>query len=143
VGYVNGVNIRHDLRYGGGTPSNVLTGKSRKKPTGRTQEPGRFHHGNLREALIDTALRHPDIEGLSLRQLAAGLGVTAGAAYRHFESRDDLLGVLVRIGFDRLQQRFAAAFKINEAPANAIEARRRLQRLAWSHLTFADNEAAL
>jgi AcrR family transcriptional regulator len=78
-----------------------------------------------------------------LRQLAAGLGVTAGAAYRHFESRDDLLGVLVRIGFDRLQQRFAAAFKINEAPANAIEARRRLQRLAWSHLTFADNEAAL
>lgn len=85
-------------------PSNVLTGKSRKKPTGGTQERGRFHHGNLREALIDTALRQPDVEGLSLRQLAAGLGVTAGAAYRHFESRDDLLGVLVRIGFDRLQQ---------------------------------------
>jgi AcrR family transcriptional regulator len=45
-----------------------------------------FHHGNLRQGLIDAALRAPDIEGLSLRQLAAGLGVTAAAAYRHFGS---------------------------------------------------------
>jgi hypothetical protein len=41
-----------------------------------------FHHGNLRQELIDAALAAPEIEGLSLRQLAASLGVTAAAAYR-------------------------------------------------------------
>ncbi|NCY20237.1 MAG: TetR family transcriptional regulator [Betaproteobacteria bacterium] len=56
----------------------------------RTTAARSFHHGNLRQCLIDAALSEPDIEGLSLRQLAAGLGVTAAAAYRHFGSRECL-----------------------------------------------------
>ena len=47
-----------------------------------------FHHGNLRQALLDAALAAPDIEGLSLRHLATGLGVTPAAAYRHFGRND-------------------------------------------------------
>jgi AcrR family transcriptional regulator len=108
-----------------------------------TQSEGRFHHGNLRQALIDAALAEPDIEGLSLRQLAGGLGVSAAAAYRHFENRDALLTEVARIGFDRLQQRFAATFPITIPPTSDAEARTRLHRLALAYLAFADEEAAL
>ena len=102
-----------------------------------------FHHGNLRQELIDAALSAPAIEGLSLRQLAAGLGVTAAAAYRHFDSREALLFEVARSGFDRLRQRFAAAFDITGAPLDSREARQRLIRLAKAYLQFADDEPAL
>ena len=102
-----------------------------------------FHHGNLRQELIDAALAAPDIEGLSLRQLAASLGVTAAAAYRHFDSREDLLFEVARCGFDRLRQRFAEAFDIAVPPTDAAEARQRLVRLAHAYLQFADDEPAL
>lgn len=102
-----------------------------------------FHHGNLREGLINAALRAPEIEGLSLRQLAAGLGVTAAAVYRHFGSRDDLLFEVARIGFGRLRQRFEEAFDISVPPSSPKEARHRLFRLAQAYLQFADDEPAL
>lgn len=102
-----------------------------------------FHHGNLRQELIDAALAAPDIERLSLRQIAASLGVTAAAAYRHFDGREGLLFEVARIGFNRLRQRFAAAFDIRAAPSDAQEARLRLSRLAQAYLQFADDEPAL
>lgn len=107
-------------------------------PRGRS-----FHHGNLRLALLGAALGLPDIEGLSLRQLASGLGVTGAAAYRHFASREDLLEEVARLGFDRLEARFADAFEIECPPAGAAEARARLHRLACAYLQFADDEPAL
>jgi len=112
-------------------------------PSARVVPLRAFHHGNLRQALIDAALRAPDIEGLSLRQLAAGLGVTAAAAYRHFGSRDDLLFEVARIGFDRLRQRFEDAFDIAVPPPSPKEACQRLFRLAHAYLQFADDEPAL
>lgn len=105
--------------------------------------PRSFHHGNLRQELIDAALSAPDIEGLSLRQLASSLGVTAAAAYRHFDSREDLLFEVARSGFDRLRLRFSSAFDIAAPPSNAQEARQRLFRLAQAYLQFADDEPAL
>lgn len=105
--------------------------------------PARFHHGDLRRALVDTALRAPELEGLSLRQLAAAVGVSAAAVYRHFDSRDALLAELASIGFDRLAQHFAAAFDITCAPADAAAARERFVDLAEAYLRFADAEPAL
>lgn len=102
-----------------------------------------FHHGNLRQELIDAALDAPEIEGLSLRQLATSLGVTAAAAYRHFDSREDLLFEVARCGFDRLRQGFAAAFDIELPPSSAEEARQRLILLAQAYLQFSDDEPAL
>ncbi|NCV60555.1 MAG: TetR/AcrR family transcriptional regulator [Betaproteobacteria bacterium] len=102
-----------------------------------------FHHGSLRRSLIEAALSEPDIEGLSLRQLAAGLGVTAAAAYRHFGSREELLFEVARCGFDRLRHRFASAFNMRVTPADASEARLRLIHLARAYLEFADDEPAL
>lgn len=120
-------------------PSSPLT---RAKPTGTPAVRG-FHHGNLRQALLDAALGAPDIEGLSLRQLATGLGVTPAAAYRHFASREDLLLEVARIGFTRLESRFAEAFDIAQPPADAPEAQLRFQRLARAYLQFADDEPPL
>lgn len=102
-----------------------------------------FHHGNLRRELINAALSAPDIEGLSLRQLATSLGVTAAAAYRHFESREDLLFEVARSGFDGLRKRFSAAFEIAMPPSSTEEACQRLIRLAHAYLQFADEEPAL
>ncbi len=109
----------------------------------RTTAARSFHHGNLKRCLINAALSEPDIEGLSLRQLAAGLGVTAAAAYRHFGSREELLFEVARCGFDLLRQRFACAFDISVPPADASEARLRFIRLAQAYLQFADDEPAL
>lgn len=102
-----------------------------------------FHHGHLRQALLDAALGRDDIEGLSLRQLAAGLGVTAAAVYRHYGSREELLHEVARVGFDRLAERFAQAFDIARPPVDAAEAQERLLRLAQAYLQFADDEPAL
>ena len=103
----------------------------------------RFHHGSLRQALLDAALAAPDIEGLSLNQLAAGAGVTPAAIYRHFASREDLLGEVARIGFDRLGARFAEVFDIDRPPSNETDAKARLEGLAQAYLQFADDEHAL
>jgi AcrR family transcriptional regulator len=109
----------------------------------RVSRPGKFHHGHLRQGLIDAALASPDIEGLSLRQLAAGLGVTAAAAYRHFASREYLLFEIAKIGFNRLRERFEAAFDISTPPSDPETARHRLIKLAQAYLQFADDEPAL
>lgn len=113
---------------------------SGNRPRPRTSS---FHHGHLRQALIDAALAAPDIEGVSLRQLAVGLGVTAPAAYRHFGSREELLHEVAGVGFERLGARFAEAFDITRPPVDAADARVRMQRLAQAYLKFADDEPAL
>ena len=114
--------------------------RARQKPVSVARG---FHHGNLRQALLDAALAAPDIEGLSLRQLATGLGVTPAAAYRHFASREDLLLEVARIGFTRLESRFAGAFDISWPPEDGSEAKARFHRLACAYLQFADDEPAL
>ena len=105
--------------------------------------PRRFHHGDLRRALIEAALAAPDIEALSLRQLATTVGVSAPAVYRHFESREALLNTLADIGFRRLETYFAKAFDPARPAADAVEARTRLMRLGAAYLDFADAAPAL
>ena len=78
-----------------------------------------------------------------MRQLATGLGVTPAAAYRHFASREDLLLEVARIGFTRLESRFAGAFDISRPPEDDSEAQARFHRLACAYLQFADDEPAL
>lgn len=66
---------------------------------------GTYHHGDLRQTLIDSAVRRIDAhgtEGLSLRALARDAGVSATAPYRHFESRTALLAAIATQGFEEL-----------------------------------------
>lgn len=64
---------------------------------GRRKPPDRYHHGNLRAALLSAAWsivsRH-GVEGLSLRALAEALGVSHAAPAWHFKDKAALLAAL-------------------------------------------------
>jgi AcrR family transcriptional regulator len=63
-----------------------------------------YHHGNLRQALLEAALiilARDGEAGLGLRDLARAVGVSAAAPYRHFDSRAALLEALAVTGFQR------------------------------------------
>jgi AcrR family transcriptional regulator len=76
-----------------------------------------YHHGDLRAALLTAAaaeIERGGYENLSLRELAAALGVSRAAPYRHFVDRRALLAALAADGFDQLtdiHRRAAAARK--------------------------------
>jgi len=66
---------------------------------------GAYHHGNLRLVLIESALRVIEKEGagaVSLHALTKRAGVSSGAAYHHFASREQLLAAVAAQGFERL-----------------------------------------
>lgn len=63
-----------------------------------------YHHGNLREELLERAaevIAEDGVEALSLRALARDLGVSHAAPRRHFDDRCALLVELAREGFRR------------------------------------------
>src|SRR5271163_1887808 len=65
-----------------------------------------YHHGRLRQALIETAVKtiaQHGVDALSLRELAARAGVSPGAPYHHFPNRSDLLASIAQEGFTRLE----------------------------------------
>ena len=66
----------------------------------------RYHHGNLREALIEAALdliaeRGP--AGFTFAEVARLVGVSPAAPYRHFRDRNALLAEVARRGFQRFE----------------------------------------
>lgn len=69
-------------------------------------ETKRYHHGDLRRALIETAL---DMLGegdgwqFTLRELARRAGVSHTASYKHFPDKAALLAELAQHGFDQLR----------------------------------------
>jgi AcrR family transcriptional regulator len=63
-----------------------------------------YHHGNLREALVEAALRlirERGPGGFAFVELARAAGVSPAAPYRHFRDRTALLGEIARRGFVR------------------------------------------
>lgn len=64
-----------------------------------------YHHGDLRSALIDAAVRQVEQgggEAVSLTALARTLGVSQAAPYRHFTDRDELMAAVATQGYLRL-----------------------------------------
>lgn len=75
-----------------------------KPPRKRRKAAGRFHHGDLAEQLAVTAVElveHKGHTAFSLREIAAKLGVTEPAIYRHYAGRDALLAEVALRGFER------------------------------------------
>lgn len=61
-----------------------------------------YHHGNLRQALVDATLALIEVQGpqgFTLSDAAKSAGVTPAAVYRHFAGRDDLIAECARQGF--------------------------------------------
>ncbi|MCV3270948.1 TetR/AcrR family transcriptional regulator [Roseobacter sinensis] len=62
-----------------------------------------YHHGNLRQALIDAALELIEARGpmgFTLSEAAKQAGVTPAAVYRHFEGREDLIAEAALQGYE-------------------------------------------
>lgn len=73
-----------------------------------------YHHGNLRRALLDEALatiRAEGVDGLTLREIGARLGVSRTALYRHFADKRALLTAVATEGFRRLRQQLVTAWE--------------------------------
>ncbi|MCB1347907.1 MAG: TetR/AcrR family transcriptional regulator [Maritimibacter sp.] len=62
-----------------------------------------YHHGNLRQALVDAAIvliEEKGPTGFTLTEAAKAAGVTPAAVYRHFAGREDLIAEAARQGFE-------------------------------------------
>ena len=71
-----------------------------------------YHHGDLRRAVIETALemlREEKGWQFTLREVARRAGVSHAAPYKHFPDKGALLAELAMIGFDRLRESLSAA----------------------------------
>ena len=82
-----------------------------------------YHHGGLRDALLEAALdvvSKRGVEDLRLRDLARRLGVNHRAAYRHFEDRDALVVEVAIQGWVRLGERLEQARAEADAPVRAM-----------------------
>jgi AcrR family transcriptional regulator len=89
-----------------------VTSSSNRAPKRRRA----YHHGNLRRALLDEALatiREAGVEGLTLREIGARLGVSSTALYRHFADKQALLTAVATEGFRGLRQQLVAAWEEN------------------------------
>ncbi|MQA30546.1 MAG: TetR family transcriptional regulator [Luteitalea sp.] len=85
------------------------------RSTRAARKPDRpYHHGNLRRGLLDEALatiRAEGVEGLTLREIGARLGVSRTALYRHFADKRALLAGVATEGFRTLRQQLVAAWE--------------------------------
>jgi len=66
-----------------------------------------YHHENLKDALIDTALSMLDetgLESITLRELTSRLGASRTAVYRHFDSKEHLFQAVILKGFNKLDE---------------------------------------
>ncbi|SPH17751.1 HTH-type transcriptional regulator AcrR [Defluviimonas aquaemixtae] len=81
-----------------------------------------YHHGNLREALIDAALmliEKQGPQGFTLSDAAKSAGVTPAAVYRHFAGRDDIIAEIARRGFEIFADLMDHAYKRGQPSALA------------------------
>ncbi len=75
---------------------------------------GRYHHGDLRRALVDEAVRTIQADGferLTLRGAGEKLGVSRSALYRHFSDKQALLAAVGGEGFRLLRVALATAWE--------------------------------
>lgn len=85
----------------------IQTGQNRKKLVKKKLE-GVFHHGDLRSSLINCAIRNIAKKGdvdFTLRSLAAEIGVSHAAVFRHFATKAHLLAEIAKIGYQTLGNR--------------------------------------
>ncbi len=125
---VNGSNIRQHV-----------TLVNMPKPTPKNRRT--YHHGHLREALVEAALALVNEEqswNFTLRDLARRAGVSHTAPYRHFADKAEILNEIARIGFETL------AARLREAVARAarLPLRARLEAVAVAYVRFALRHAA-
>jgi len=107
----------------------------------KTDRPERgYHHGNLKEALLQAALdliAEKGPAGFTFAEAARSAGVSPAAPYRHFRDRDDLLSSIAERGFEQFEKVLSAAW--DDGRPDTFTA---FERLGRAYLTFAHDEPA-
>jgi len=106
-----------------------------------------YHHGNLRQALLERAVelaRAGGPDAVTVRDVQRAVGVSHSAAYRHYADRHALLGAVQQYGLGVLGDAMLAA--LAEVPNRGPRRRRALARLratGKAYLNFAQTEPGL
>ncbi|GAA2407928.1 TetR/AcrR family transcriptional regulator [Mycolicibacterium llatzerense] len=98
-----------------------------------------YHHGDLRTALVHSALALLEEGGaaaLSMRAVARHAGVTAAAPYRHYQDRDALMSAVAAVGYRELAQDLVA---VSPSPSTTDE----IANVAIAYVQFALRRPAL
>jgi AcrR family transcriptional regulator len=109
---------------------------SARKPRRRASAPKPYHHGDLRRVLLDAALQlvgEGGAEAVSVREAARRAGVSPGAPFRHFPSRDALMQAVA----EEAQRRFRAEIEAALAGAPAGDPLGRFRCLGLAYLRWA------
>jgi AcrR family transcriptional regulator len=99
-----------------------------------------YHHGNLKEALLQAALgliAEKGPGGFTFADAARMAGVSPAAPYRHFRDRDELLSSVAQRGFEQFEAQLTAAW--DDGRPDTVTA---FERLGKAYLAFAHNEPA-
>jgi AcrR family transcriptional regulator len=100
-----------------------------------------YHHGDLRRVLIDAALLLAEEGGpaaVSVREAARRAGVSPGAPFRHFPSRDDLMLAVA----EEAQRRFRAELEAALVTVSADDPLARFRALGLGYLRWARENPA-
>jgi len=101
--------------------------------------PTTYHHGNLRNALLEEAMRIVERDGpeaVSLRELATAAGVSTAAPYKHFADRSAVLAGVALKGYQDMIER------LREFSA-ARNSRKNLRAALVAFVQFADERPGL
>jgi AcrR family transcriptional regulator len=102
----------------------------------RAPAPKPYHHGDLRRVLIDAALQlvgEGGAEAVSVREAARRAGVSPGAPFRHFPSRDALMAAVA----EEAQRRFRVEIEAALATAAPGDPLGRFRCLGLAYLRWA------
>lgn len=97
----------------------------------------KYHHGDLKNALIKTGVEMLSKEGtgaLSLRKVAERAGVSHSAPYSHFSDKQALIAAISTEGFKQLYTELDTAIA-----AHPDDPKLQLQESAWAYVLFAMN----
>lgn len=101
----------------------------------------KYHHGNLKQSLIDSGiliLQEDGISALTLRSAARRAGVSHSAPYAHFTDKGALLAAISTQGFLMLDRQLSQAVEEHhDSPANL------LVEFSWAYTRFALEYTAL
>jgi len=96
-----------------------------------------YHHGDLREALIEQAVASVDAVGadhVSLRAVAAAVGVSPSAAYHHFADKEALMETVSERGFAQLDSFILSHASVDTNPSDPLEL---MRHSANAYISFA------
>src|SRR5271154_7127320 len=99
-----------------------------------------YHHGNLKEALVQAALNliaQKGAAGFTFADAARMAGVSPAAPYRHFRDRDELLSSIAQRGFEQFEASLTAAW--DDGRPDTVTA---FERVGKAYLAFARAEPA-